>query len=345
LNGTSGITPTSACWSWAAGVTGPAAGKISTNNGVISSSTSVFYISDDDKNLSDVSGYLTGLSLNSVLSFYVGFCVYTYSLTSNTDNGSYHTLNVSYIHSPCSTGTTPSANQEVCLLSNPPGQNGSSGSSGSSGTSGTSGFSGSSGTSGFSGSSGTSGFSGSSGTSGTSGSSGSSGTSGSSGSSGSSGTSGTSGTSGVSLTSEIASYYVKLLFSSGSLIGSNGVYPTATCFEEAEGPEGNNLLGATGWTFTKNGTNEITIAHNTSKFAVNFTRVVENTTGNFLTASIGVASNTGNYITQVTARNSINIKGLTNSFTGISSAASGSGSGPSGEWIFWISWSFPSNTF
>jgi len=255
------------------------------------------------------------LALNSVLSVYVGFCVYTYSLTSNTDNGSFHTLNVSYLHSPCSTGTTPSDNQEVCLLSNPPGQSGTSGSSGSSGTSG------------------------SSGSSGTSGSSGSSGTS------GQQGTSGTSGTSGISLTSEIASYYIKLLFSSGSLIGSNGVYPTATCFAEAEDPDGNNLLGAAGWTFTKNATNEITIAHNTSKFAVNFTRVVENTTGNFLTASIGVASVTGNYITQVTARNSINIKGLTNSFTGINSAASGSGSGPAGEWIFWISWSFSSNTF
>ena len=226
-----------------------------------------------------------------------------------------HTLNVSYLHSPCNTGTTPTSNQKICVLSSSPGQNGTSGTAGSSGSSGSSGTAGSSGTSG------------------------------SAGTSGQNGTSGTSGTSGVSLTTEIASFNLKLLFSSGSLIGSNGAYPTATCFEAAQDPEGNNLLGATGWTFTKNAANEITIGHPSAKFAINFTRIVENTTGNFLTASMGVASNTGNYIVQVTARNSINIKGLTNTFTGISSSVSGYGSGPSGEWVFWISWSFPATTF
>jgi hypothetical protein len=217
------------------------------------------------------------------------------------------------------------------------------------GYTGATGAAGSAGTSGINGSSGSSGVNGSSGTSGTSGSSGTSGDS------GSSGTSGTSGTSGVSITGPTGptgaagsggggTYYVLVAFSSGNLIGSNASYPTATCFIEAEDPNGSSLLGASGWTFTKNAAQEFTIGHPTGKFALDFNRIVENTSGTYLTASVGVNSTTGNYIQQVTLRNSINVKGLSNTFTGINSAASG-GSGSGGEWLFYLTWQFPSTTF
>jgi len=177
---------------------------------------------------------------------------------------------------------------------------------------------------------------GATGPAGTSGMAGATGATGATGPVGATGPSGTAGGGGE--------YYVLLAFSSGNLIGSSASYPTATCFVEAEDPNGNNLLGATGWTFTKNAAQEITIGHPEGKFAIDFNRIVENTAGSFITANVGVAATTGNYVTQVTARNSINVKGLSNSFTGINNSASG-GSGAGGEWLFYITWNFPGNTF
>ena len=138
------------------------------------------------------------------------------------------------------------------------GVSGSSGSSGSSGVSGSSGSSGSSGVSGSSGSSGVSGSSGNSGSSGTSGSSGIDGSSGSSGIDGSSGSSGSSGTSGFTPPGQIVSYQIVLNVSSGAITG----------VASATDPSGNNLIGATGWTFSTSSTS-LTVSHPLNKLIMN----------------------------------------------------------------------------
>jgi hypothetical protein len=114
------------------------------------------------------------------------------------------------------------------------------------------------------------------------------------------------------------------------------------CFLRAEDDQGNSLIGASGWAFTRNGANEITITFPTSNYATSFTRIVENTNSVFLTASIGVATTTGNYVVQIPGNTSINIKNLNNTFTGINSSASG-GTAPGGGWLMYITWTFPSN--
>lgn len=136
------------------------------------------------------------------------------------------------------------------------GSSGTSGISGIDGSSGTSGESGSSGTSGDSGSSGTSGITGSSGTSGETGAAGTAGTSGVSGNgtagtSGASGASGTAGTSGVSVANSLRIYSVVINTLGGSL----------SSVASATDPDGNSLIGASGWTFTVVSASQFRIAH------------------------------------------------------------------------------------
>lgn len=152
------------------------------------------------------------------------------------------------------------------------------------------------------------------------------GTTGAAGATGSAGATGTNGASGV--------YFVALEFSSGSLISSP--------FLRAEDDQGNSLIGASGWAFTRNSGSEITITFPTSNFATAFTRIVENTSGSFLTAAVGISQTTGNYVVQIPGNTSINIKGLSNNFTGISNSPSG-GTAPGGGFLMYISWTFPSN--
>ena len=133
---------------------------------------------------------------------------------------------------------------------------GTSGDSGSSGSSGTSASSGSSGSSATAGTTGTSGSSGSSATAGTSGSSGSSATSGDSGTAGTTGTSGSSGesssgTSGVSAAGTIKNYTITLATSNGALAS----------VISATDPVCNDLIGATGWTFTVTSGTVFTMIH------------------------------------------------------------------------------------
>ena len=125
-------------------------------------------------------------------------------------------------------------------------------------------------------------------------------------------------------------------FSSGSLISSPG------CFLRAEDDQGNSLIGASGWSFTRNSGSEITITFPANNYATAFTRIVENTNSVFLTASIGIPGTSGNYVVQIPGNNSINIKGLANNFTGINAAASG-GTAPGGGFLMYITWTFPSN--
>jgi hypothetical protein len=191
------------------------------------------------------------------------------------------------------------------------------GAAGSSGTSGggTSGSSGISGTNGGAGAPGTSGIAGSSGTSGT-------GTSGSSGAAGAPGTSGTSAAGGGS-----GVYVFKLSFSSGSL----------TSVSAANDKDGNTLTnGVGGWSWSVISASQLDITHPLNTMLVNFVRISELSAGNFYTASIGVNQATGNHIIQTSSLNSISIRGLSNTFTGINS-----GSGP---FIMYITFVEPTNT-
>lgn len=151
-------------------------------------------------------------------------------------------------------------------------------------------------------------------------------TTGATGATGSPGATGNNGASGV--------YFVALEFSSGSLISSP--------FLRAEDDQGNSLIGASGWTFTRNSGSEITITFPSNNYATAFTRIVEYTNSVFLTASVGISGTTGNYVVQTPGNTSINIKGLTNSFTGINNSASG-GTAPGTGWLMYITWTFPSN--
>ena len=165
------------------------------------------------------------------------------------------------------------------------GTSGSSGTSGTSASSGTSGLTGSSGTSGQTGSSGTSGLRGTSGTSGVSGSSGTSGmgTSGVSGSSGTSGFTGTAGTSGVSASGTLKTYTVVINTENGSL----------TTVASATDPVGQNLIGASGWSFTVDSGTQFTIGHPLGNVVVGaYTNGVNGS--NVLTRTF-TGNTTGNY--------------------------------------------------
>ena len=198
------------------------------------------------------------------------------------------------------------------------------GPSGSSGTSGAMGTSGSSGSVGLPGSSGTAGSAGTSGV----------GSPGTSGSAGSSGVSGAAGTSGTSSAGGGASgvYFVKLSYSSGSLASAPG------CFVSAQDPSGNNLLITSGWVFTRNGANEITITHPEAKFAINAMTHAENTTGNYLSKAVSGASTGVNSLIQpISTKDSMNFKALSGTQTGLNTGA--------GPFYMYVTWTFPDNDF
>ena len=168
------------------------------------------------------------------------------------------------------------------------------------------------------GTSGTSGTAGPTGDPGTSGTSGTAGPTGAAGPTGSQGPTGGGGGGGV--------YYAK-----GSFISSALQSPLVA----AEDPDGNNLLSDPNWTFSVVAGNEIQITHNVGKWATDFNRYAENSSGVYLTANVGISATTGNYVTQNSAKTSIQIKGITPGFTGVNS-----GSGP---FTIYYTWKFPDN--
>ena len=205
---------------------------------------------------------------------------------------------------------------------------------GATGAAGTAGASGSSGTSGVNGSSGTSGVNGSSGTSGTSGSSGSAGTSGVSGSAGTSGTSGVSivgptGATGSGSATTVGVYSIKLEFSAAVLIASP--------FLSATDPSGNNLIGASGWTFTRVGNAEIQVTHPTGKWFINFNRFAQTSSGgaSWVGANISGGSLSAMSVANLTSQASFNIQAL----------ATGTGLGGAGTCYMFITWQEPTIDF
>ena len=106
-------------------------------------------------------------------------------------------------------------------------------------------------------------------------------------------------------------YVIKLEFSAGNL--------AATPFTLVKDPQGNTLTsGSGGWTFTRNGNNEITITHPLGVWVTNFVNFSQQSSGDFLTRPMhSVSTTNGTYVGQNTAKTTINIKGLTNTFSGI----------------------------
>jgi hypothetical protein len=125
---------------------------------------------------------------------------------------------------------------------------------------------------------------------------------------------------------EIGLYYLKGSFESGVL---------QSPLIEAKDPEGNDLLSDMAWTFNVIGGNEVEVFHPIDKLAINFNRYAENTTAQFLTASVGIPSTSGNYVLQNADKTKFVIKGITPTFTGVNS-----GSGP---FLIYYTWVFPNN--
>ncbi len=197
------------------------------------------------------------------------------------------------------------------------------GATGATGATGTVGFTGAtgSGATGATGNQGDTGFTGSTGFDGATGFIGATGI----GSIGATGPQGFTGATGLQL-NDVGVYFLKGSFISGALQSPLLV---------AEDPNGNDLLSDPNWTFTVIGGNEIQIDHPVGKWAIDFNRYAENTAGNYLTANVGIPSTSGNYVVQTPAKNVINIKGITTSFTGMNSGA--------GPFTIYFTWTFPDN--
>jgi hypothetical protein len=108
-----------------------------------------------------------------------------------------------------------------------------------------------------------------------------------------------------------------------------------TTINAAEDPSGNNLLIDPNWAFSIISASEVQVSHPLLKWAIDFNRYVENTTNNFLTASVGIASTSGNYVTQPHTKTSFSIKGISGPFTGINTGA--------GPFALYYTWTFPNN--
>ncbi len=134
-------------------------------------------------------------------------------------------------------------------------------------------------------------------------------------------------TGGGGSSSTSATYVLKVKFTSGSI-------DAVTPFPAAEGPAGASLIGASGWNFVRNSVNELTITHPENNLAVNIMTHAENSTGTYISRSIA-GTTTGNSANQLSTLDTINIKGLSGTFTGINT-----GGGP---FYMYITWEFPSN--
>ena len=177
-----------------------------------------------------------------------------------------------------------------------------------------------------SGSTGPAGATGSAGPAGATGSAGPAGATGSAGPAGSTGPSGSTGPAG-SVTS-VGIYSMKLEFNGGNLISSP--------FIQAKDPEGNTITsGVGGWTFIRNNATSITINHPVGTWFLNFNRIAQNLSGDWVTANVSGSSTSNLAVIQNT---------LQNSFT-INSLSTGSGLTLTGTAFLYLTWQSPSYDF
>jgi hypothetical protein len=209
------------------------------------------------------------------------------------------------------------------------GAQGPAGPAGAKGNLGTKGDTGAKGDAGAKGATGAQGPAGPAGAKGATGAQGPAGPAGPKGATGSKGDLGTKGQKGIEGTppNTAPTYVLKVKFVSGAV-------DAVTPFDGAEDPSGASLIGATGWTFTRNGVNEITIDHPENNLAVNLMTHAQNTATAIISRSI-VGTTTGNSANQTTSASSINIKGLSGTFIGVNTGA--------GPFYVYITWQFPTN--
>lgn len=136
------------------------------------------------------------------------------------------------------------------------------------------------------------------------------------------------GATGVAGTStKTGIYSIKLEFNSGNLISSP--------FVQAKDASGNNLIGSPGWTFTRNNTTSITVTHPAGVWFINFNRVAENSSGDWVSANVSGTNSSGLAVIQNTARTQFTINALD----------TGSGISLSGTAYLYLTWEEPGYNF
>jgi hypothetical protein len=121
---------------------------------------------------------------------------------------------------------------------------------------------------------------------------------------------------------------MKLEFNGGNLISSP--------FIQAKDPEGNTITsGVGGWTFIRNNATSITINHPVGTWFLNFNRIAQNSSGDWVTANVSGSSTSNLAVIQNT---------LQNSFT-INSLSTGSGLTLTGTAFLYLTWQSPSYDF
>lgn len=125
-------------------------------------------------------------------------------------------------------------------------------------------------------------------------------------------------------------YSIKLEFSGGVL--------SSDPFLVAKDPEGNSLLTAPGWGFTRDSNSQITITHPQEKWFINFNRFAQQSSlgTEWVSASIAGSSFSLNSVKNYTNQTSFTIQALDSSRTGISG---------SGTAYMFITWQEPINNF
>ena len=125
-------------------------------------------------------------------------------------------------------------------------------------------------------------------------------------------------------------YSMKLEFNGGSLISS------PSPFIQVKGPTGGTITsGSGGWTFIRNSETSITINHPVGTWFLNFNRIAQNSSGDWVTANVSGSSTSNLAVIQNT---------LQNSFT-INSLSTGSGLSLTGTAFLYLTWQSPSYDF
>jgi hypothetical protein len=144
---------------------------------------------------------------------------------------------------------------------------------------------------------------------------------------GSAGPAGPTGSAGVSTQTGV--YSLKLEFNGGILIGDP--------FIQAKDPEGNLITsGSGGWVFTRNSSGtSITISHTLGKWFVNFNRLAQNSSGDFISANVSGNSPSNFSAIQTPTKDSFTINALN----------TGSGLSLTGTTFLYLTWEAPAYDF
>lgn len=163
---------------------------------------------------------------------------------------------------------------------------------------------------------------GSAGPAGATGSAGPAGATGTAGATGSAGPAGPTGSAGVSTQTGI--YSLKLQFNGGSLVASP--------FIQAKDPSGTPIVdGVGGWNFIVKSPTSITVNHPVGIWFINFNRIAQNSSGDWVTANVSGNSTSNFAVIQNTAKNSFTINSL----------STGSGLSLTGSAFLYLTWEAP----